>query len=351
MTVQSAPTRRTTAAAREPRVRPLLVRAGAQFDCFGDGLCCTDIHALGPVTPKEKREVELLAPGVLVRNKDLRAPVFRTQESGACVLRSSRGCELHAVHGPQAKPSGCWRFPYGLVATPEGGRITTEHRCPCRSLGVRPAITPEGALSSLVDAAGRLSPNGRVGPRVSLALGRYVGFARYRALEAELIARLLGGEDPLQVLGKKPFGKLNGERWPDIIEGLLEDRDGTAYGEALAWFSRGLRAGLRGEKLEMGPRPWAWAFDRAEARGGRREAREVLADWLADLLWSLDWVFSTSSFQAGLRELATLYSVASLITQRLTRARLRPDRAAAEAVMVVELARQSGAWERVQQAL
>ena len=77
----------------------------------------------------------------------------------------------------------------------------------------------------------------------------------------------------------------------------------------------------------------------------------MLADWLADLLWSLDWVFSTSSFQAGLRELATLYSVASLITQRLTRARLRPDRAAAEAVMVVELARQSGAWERVQQAL
>src|SRR5687767_1065445 len=54
----------------EPRSRPLLVREGAHYDCFGDGTCCTDIHALGPVTRTEQRAVELLEPGSLIRHKD-----------------------------------------------------------------------------------------------------------------------------------------------------------------------------------------------------------------------------------------------------------------------------------------
>jgi hypothetical protein len=68
-------------------------------------------------------------------------------------------------------------------------------------------------------------------------------------------------------------------------------------------------------------------------------------------VWSLDWVFSTRNFESGKRELATLYALALEITDRLVRSRVRGDRAAAEAVMVVELARQSGIWEEVQQAI
>ncbi|MFT3923617.1 MAG: hypothetical protein QM778_13890 [Myxococcales bacterium] len=353
MAVEPTPTLpASTNLSKDPRSRPLLVRPGAAFDCFGDGLCCTDIHALGPVTRKEKQEVELLEPGSLVRHKDLMAPVFRTQESGACVLRSQRGCELHARHGAQAKPVGCARFPFGLVATPEGGRVTTEHRCPCRSMGERPAITPENALPSLLDAAGRLSPNGRVGPRIPLGAGRYVGFARFLEIERMLFPLLTSTDvDPVRALDAKPFGKLDGERWSEISKLMRQEQDGTAYGEAMVWMANAIDARDGGSSLELGARPWSAAFDRAEARSKKRGSEEVLRDWLADLLWSMDWVFSMGSFHAGRRELATVYTLAKSITERLVRARVRTDRAAAEAITVVELARQSEAWERVQKAL
>jgi hypothetical protein len=354
VSVDSAPTLTAPVTlAKKPLVRPLLVRPGAVFDCFGDGLCCTDIHALGPVTRKEKLEVELLEPASLIRHKDLAAPVFRTQASGACVLRSTRGCELHARYGAQAKPTGCARFPFGLVATPEGGRITTEHRCPCRTLGERPPITVESALPSLLDAGGRLSPNGRVGPRISLDHGHSIGFARFLEVERLLMSLLRSTKvDPLRALDVKPFGRLEGGSWPAICSAMREERDGTAYGEAMVWFANAITA-LRGDKpLELSDRPWAPAFDRAEARSSRDLGAEpVLRDWLVDLVWSLEWVFTMGSFKAARRELATVYVIARVVTDRLKRARVRPDRAAAEAVMVVELARQSGAWEQVQKAL
>jgi hypothetical protein len=336
----------------EPRSRPLLIRPSAEYDCFGDGLCCTDIHALGPVTRTERKAVELLEPGSLVRHKDLAAPVFRTQEHGPCVLRSARGCELHARHGAEAKPIGCSRFPFGLVATPDGGRVTTEHRCPCRTLGVRPALTVSASEPWLRDAAGRLSPNGRVGPRVRLAPGKMVGFARYRGLEQPLLDALLAGGDPLDVLGVKPFGRLEGLSFRSIGEEMRGERDGSAYGEAMVWFGNAVRSLLNGKPLELGLRPWSESFDRAEARSPEpRKAQAVLNDWLADLLWSMDWVFQTGTFESGKRELVTLYAVAHAIARRLVRAKVRPDRAAAEGVMVVEIARQSDAWERVQNAL
>jgi hypothetical protein len=346
----------TPSARGAPALRPLLVRPEARFDCFGDGLCCTDIHALGPVTRAEKKHLDLIAPQSLVRHKDLAAPVFRTQSNGACIHRSERGCEVHATHGMKAKPTGCSRFPFGLMATPEGGRITTEHRCPCRTLGERPALTVEMAQPWLVDAAGRLSPNGRVGSRVLIAPGRRVSFERYRELEHGMIARLVAGEDALAVLEKRPLGRLEGERWSNVVRRCSEERDGTQYGEALVWFGAALRLtkGLRHGSGELSAleRPWAWSFDRAEQRSPRgRSAEDVLGDWLADLVWSLDWVFAVRSFEAGRRELATLYAIALEIVNHLVRKKVRPDRAAAEAVMIVELTRQSDIWEDVQVAL
>lgn len=352
MSVLPTPTSRThRIPMSEPKSRPLLVRAGARFDCFGDGLCCTDVHALGPVTRSEKKKLDLIEPGALHRHKDLMAPVFRTQESGACVFRSARGCELHATRGPEAKPNGCSRFPFNLVATPEGGRITTEHRCPCRTMGDRPELTVSDAEPWLRDAAGRLSCNGRVGPKVALTPTRRVSFAVYREEEASLLGRLEALEDPCLVLGKRPLGRLlGGMRFSEVGQQLRLERDGTGYGEALLWFGNALRS-LSGHKLELAPRPWQAAFDRAEARSKKTSAEHVLADYLSDLLWSLDWVFVTRSFEAGRRELVTLYAVALEIVNRLVRSRVRADRAAAEAVMIVELARQSEVWEDVQAAL
>jgi hypothetical protein len=346
----------TPVARGAPSARPLLVRPLARFDCFGDGLCCTDIHALGPVTRAEKKDLDLIAPGSLVRHKDLAAPVFRTQSNGACVNRSARGCEVHATHGMHRKPTGCSRFPFGLIATPEGGRITTEHRCPCRTLGDRPQLTVEMAQPWLLDSAKRLFANGRVGSRVLVAPGRRVSFERYRELERDMLARLLAGEDALAVLDKRPLGRLDGATWSSTVRRCGEERDGTQFGEALLWFGSALRKtkGLRHGSEELGAlkRPWAWSFDAAEKRSPPgRSAEEVLNDWLADLIWALDWVFSARSFEAGRRELATLYAIALEMVNHLVKQGVRPDRAAAEAVMVVELTRQSDIWEDVQVAL
>jgi hypothetical protein len=330
----------------------LLIRQGAQFDCFGDGLCCTHIHALGPVTRAEKLEVDLLAPGSLIRHKDLNAPVFRTTSEGGCVNLSQRGCELHAQHGAEAKPKGCSRFPFGLVSTPEGGRITTEHRCPCRTLGARPPLRAEAVESSLLDSAGRLFANGSVGARVPVTRTSRVAFARFRLLENDVLTRLLALEEPSRVFNAKPFCRLDGLRWIDVPRRCREERDGTSYGEALVWFANAITAARTGERMAKADRPWSSAFDRAEARSPDAQSAEaVLADWLADVVWSLDWVFSMGTFEAGARELVTVHAIALTITNTLIRKRLRPDRAAAEAVMIVELARQSGVWEEVQEAM
>ena len=335
----------------KPRPRPLLVRAGARFKCFGDGLCCSDVHLLGPVTPRERRALDLIEPGVLRRDSDARALVFRTQESGACVLRSSRGCELHAVHGERAKPDGCTRFPFGLIATPEGGRITTYHRCPCRTLGTRPEIEPEQAASSLRSGAGRLRPDGQVGHRVRMAPGKWASFARYRVVEDALLDDLLVKQlDPQVVLGPPPK-RVAGVRWSEVLKQMDDARDGTAYGEALGWFAAAFRAMRADVPLALRPRPWSASFDRAQRREGRLTQQAVLADWVADQIWSLDWVFAIGDLRGGLKELSLLHGVAQTIASRLARGRVRGDRAAAEAVMIVELVREGGVWEEVQQAL
>src|SRR5260370_891972 len=54
----------------EAKVRPLLLREGARYACFGDGLCCTDMHALGPLT---RSEVVQLRSHAVERNEHLRA--------------------------------------------------------------------------------------------------------------------------------------------------------------------------------------------------------------------------------------------------------------------------------------
>jgi hypothetical protein len=217
-------------------------------------------------------------------------------------------------------------------------------------MGDRPEITVASAEPWLGDAAGRLSTNGRVGPKVALTTRSKVPFARYREQEIEIISQLLALRDPATVLAQRPLGKLTGMRFDKVAEKLREERDGTAYGEALVWFGNGIAAAA-GKKLELAPRPWEGAFDKAQARSKKTSAEVVLADWLADLVWSLDWVFSTRSFEAGRRELVTLHAVALEIVNRLVRSRVRPDRAAAEAVTIVELSRQSQIWEEVQAAL
>ncbi|GAC1351075.1 MAG: hypothetical protein NVSMB1_00660 [Polyangiales bacterium] len=337
------------------KVRPLIFRPGARYTCFGDGLCCTDLHALGPLTRSEVVQLRCLEPPGgerprVVHNEHLQAKVLRTTIEGACVYRQTSGCAIHALHGALSKPESCRRFPYRLVATEAGGRVVTEHRCPCRTLGDRRPLDLADAEASLrVGAHGtaRLEVDATVHGDVPLTAAVRVPFAEYCAIEGAMLGQLTEGEDLLQVLACEGFVSLETASWTDVGHLFRSRLDGTACSVALAWFGDALleRGGVavRG----MRDRPWSPAFDRAEARTPMVESSSsIIADWLADGIFGLDWC-SRGSFDLARAELATRVTMARSIATTLRSAGVREDRAAAEAVTIVELAGASPLWESV----
>lgn len=332
--------------ARHPE---LLVREAARYRCSGDGLCCTDIHAIGPIPAGEVRRLKLVSPGRLVRNEALDGVVVEPL-NGACSNLGPDGCRIHAAHGLFAKPSPCRRFPYRVTTTPNGRRVSTEHRCPCRTMGERPPIDRDDVLASVRDSAGRIHADVAVGATIRLDARRRVPFARYERLESELLARLSKGEDPLSVLDIEPFPALSELTWIDVAHHYRGKLDGSACGDALAWFGDMLLAIHEDSPRRLRQRPWSPSFDRAEARSpvtGSPEA--ILADWLSDELWALEWT-ERGTFAHARADLATRFVVARTIVERLTATGVRPDRAAAEAVLVGEMAGAAPLWRGIVRA-
>lgn len=330
----------------KPALRPLLVREGARYTCFGDGLCCHDIHGLGPLTRKELVQVRKIDRNGAGWDDDFEDDMLRTAADGGCrFLLPNLLCGIHAEKGPEHKPHGCQKFPYGLTATPLGGRVYTEHRCPCRTMGDRPALTAEAAEASLKEGNGRLDSDSDV-DRIRLDAKKSVSIEEWLSIEAPLLARLAAGQAPLEVLDARPFPKLVGARWTAIAQDFIDAKDGSRFGDAIAWFGDTVLHLVEGKAPRSPGRPWADAFDRAEARSPvARSSREVLDDWVADRLWSLKWA-DDGPFTLFRAEMATRVAIAESIASRLVVARgLRPDRAMAEAVMVVELVGASEHWE------
>jgi hypothetical protein len=312
------------------------VRKGARYRCFGDGLCCTDIHAIGALTRSEVKRLNLLYPGEVRRNEQLDAMVV-TPRNGGCAHLGPDGCRVHATHGAAAKPGICRRFPYRSIATPEGTRIGTEHRCPCRTMGDRPAL-------DFADA--RASTRGSFDVKVTeieLAPGEVVSFAAYLPIEASLVDRLLAGD---RALGVEAFPALDTATWTDVAHHYRSKLDGSACGDALAWFGDVILA-MNGTRVRERARPWSPAFDRAEARSPTIEEPEaVIGDWLADEIWGLEWTARGTFLHAKL-DLATRLAVVDEIARRLIALGVRKDRAAAEAVLVGELAGAAPLWQSV----
>lgn len=325
-------------------LKPLSVRPGVRYTCFGDGLCCTDIHVIGPITRSEHIQIRRFDPEGSEYNEDLEDYMLGTAADGGCVfLEADMRCSIHAEHGPEAKPDGCRQFPIGLVATPEGGRITTEHRCPCRTLGDRPVLTATAVMDSITDSEGDLTANTRV-KKVKIAPGEKIAFAAWRAIEVPLLDQLAEGEAPGQVLGAEPFPDLKGSDWVVEALELIDGRDGTQFGAALGWFGDIVLQLVEGRRPRLPGRPWRAAFDRAEARSSEaREPRAMLCDWVADEIWSMGWN-DDSNFAVARTELATRVVVAEKIIEHLEAAGARPDRAAAEAIMIIELVGESDYW-------
>jgi hypothetical protein len=332
--------------------RPLLVRPGARFACAGDGLCCTDLHALGAITRSEAQAMRRLIPGSVIHHPDVDAPCMRPGPSGACAQLVRGRCSVHARFGAEQKPVGCRRYPYGLVSTPLGGRVTTEHRCPCRTLGERPPLDVHEAEHSLLDQSGRLEVDEVAPSRVALTVKQRVAFERYAELEGALLVRLERGERVERVLGAKPLPALSERAWPMFATELLDLDDGTRGGVAVAWVADGLLALASGYKPPRRERPWHDAFEHGARRARKPGSPErVFADWVADEIWMMRFLPWGCSFDVARAELVTRLAVARWIARKIAQRGVRADQAAAEAVMAVELAALCEIWPEAVSAI
>ncbi len=330
------------------RVRPLLVRPGARFVCVGDGLCCTDLHAVGPLRREERRMFRAMHPDLVIRfaGHDL----LQAGDGGSCPFLEAEGCALHLRLGAAAKPRVCTRFPFGLTATPLGGRVTTSLRCSCRTLGERPEISPELAEQALTFPSGRMSADQRVADSIELEPGKWVEFSVYAAQEADLLRDLGSAPTVLEVVRKRLGRRRTGAaRTPAELrergEALASASLDTRFGAAVAWLGHALQIRGGARPSAWPERPWSAQFDRAEARtpapsGARASAhaaQEVLGDYAAESLWTLDWV-GRRTLREELWYIHDQLELLEILLEGLVGLGARPDRAAAEAVMVIDLA-------------
>jgi hypothetical protein len=327
---------------------PLMARPGARFECFSDGLCCTDIHALGPITPKEARAMRKRVKGSVIHQENVDALCMRPGPDGACAQREAGLCGVHKNFGAEAKPDGCRRFPYGLLHTPEGNRVTTEHRCPCRTLGDRRPLSLQDAARSLSDPKGQLEVDHWAPEKVPVSAGRMIPFAEYRWHEQAMIRRLLAGELAEDVLCAEVLPVLHKKTWPVLAAGFYDMDDHTAGGTALSWFGDALLHLNTGHVRPTRPRPWEPSFKNAIARCTRREDPEkVINDWVADELWMMRWNDWDCTFDVARAELATRLAVVRHLTAQIRARKVRGDQAAAEAVMISEVSACSEHWADV----
>lgn len=326
-------------------LRPLIVRPGARFSCTSDGLCCTDVHLLGPVSPREGAAIQSLRKDAIVRLAGLR--LLGTTDEGKCAfLDAQMRCGIYEHDGGRTKPRTCHRYPFILIATPDGGRVATDHRCPCRTMGARPVLTAEAAEDPLRNAAGRVTADRRMPARVPIAPRRHVSWARYRSIEEELLRAI--AERPLEeALGVPPFPELRDMSWPQIAGDLAMDMPPTQWGWACRTFAVFLGARFGGPAADARFRPWEAVFDRAERRAVTPgDPEEMLRDFLADAIWSLEWAWRGTLLHARI-ELASRLAIVRDIARHLSAHGARADRAMAEAIAVAEIAGVSDSWSTV----
>src|SRR5690606_32330047 len=114
----------------------------------------------------------------------------------------------------------------------------------------------DAALHSLREGRGRTAIDHRVGDSVPLTRRKQVPFAEWEALEAQLLARLAEGDDPLEVLGVAPFPRLRRGSYEALADAISELADHSRIAAASVWFGDGVRAHL-GKRGVRRPRPWA----------------------------------------------------------------------------------------------
>lgn len=334
-----------------PPAPRLLVRPGARFVCHADGLCCSDVHALGPVTPPETVPLQRLMKDPVTTEPAVGGLGLRIAAGGCVFLRSDNLCRVHAELGVDAKPATCRRYPFNLVATPRGLRVATPHRCPCRTLGARPLLT-EADVNREINIQGTpLEPDHRVGDSVRWARGQRLSFDAWCERESVMLRHLAQQDAVGDVLQAPPFAELEGASWPRVAASLQTPMDATAFEVAKQWLAHAIWAQVQQRPWPTLPRPWARFFDAAEKRIEPQQSADALfADWMADEIWSLQWTLF-GSFARGRYDLATRLALARILADRLGAVGLVPVRAAAEALMIVDVITHAQHWYPVVRAL
>lgn len=313
-----------------------------------DGLCCSDIHSVGALDEVDCEMLAAISEDAIERHPGADEPILMMRaDTGTCVFFGQGGCELHRKLGPELKPSPCRRFPFGLTATPAGGRITTQHRCPCRTLGPRPAITIEMARPCLVDHDGDLQPDHAV-QTVPWVAGHELPFDEYARREADMLEVFLEGKTFRQAIQREPFTALQGRSWSDVAQELSACEGPSRVDTAARWVGDAIAVLVeRGHRSER-DRPWADAFEHARKRvRGPEHPNVIFGDWLADELWGLRWTHWGSLARAR-TDWATRLAIARKTTAWLIEEGFRDDVAAAEAVMIADVVGHSEPWERLQ---
>ncbi len=336
-----------------PRCEPMLARPGARFSCEGDGLCCSDVHAIGPLNEEDIVFLSAISEEAIDRHADDDAAVLMMRsDTGTCVFWSERGCALHIKLGPERKPSPCIQFPYSLTATPTGGRIATQHRCPCRTLGTRAPVSADGARSCLLGRRGELKPDHAVEEPIAWSRSESISFRKYERRESAVIESFIDGQSLGRTLAVEPFPTLDGLAWAEVSDELREFHGPSRVATAARWFGDALGYLIdRRERTER-DRPWDFSFDRAQRRIVTPEPpNRVFGDWLADEVWALRWT-PFGSFAKARAELATRLAVARRIAGWLDISNPKSDNvSAAEAVMIVDVIGSTDSWESVRQAI
>jgi hypothetical protein len=185
-----------------------------------------------------------------------------------------------------------------------------------------------------------------------------VGWPRYRAIEAGLLAALArvgtpgGPPDVETALETEPFPPLAGRSWEAVGIALAREPRASRWGEAFRLFGRTLAwlhapEGERAPRLSFPPRLWSEAFDRAERRtrfeGGWTELERAYADFAADVLWALEWPFFHDLAQLR-SELASRVAVGRTFARALAAQGVRADRAVAESITMIEVVGVSPSW-------
>jgi len=329
----------------------LIIREGARFACGADGLCCTSIHALGPVGGKELVDVRRLSRRAVTYESHFRAYMMTLKEGRCIFLMDNDLCKVHAKYGMDAKPATCRKFPFALTSTPDGRRVVTSHRCPCRTMGERAEMTPESVDKEIRVPGVPLRSERAVDEKIKVAPGKKVSWDKWRKLEEKLFKRLAAGENPSKVLGFKTFGRLKNCDWEDLAEELREDLDESYFDVARLWVADAIMKCTDNEPMTDLPRPWAKHFDKAESRATVvRKPRDIINDWLADEIWAFEWA-DEMNFKRAQMDWANKIALIDAIRRYMKKHGTRSDRATAEAIMIVDAVCTSEYWEEAQKGL